>query len=264
MARPKKKGLDYFPLDTDIFTDDKLFDVQNEYGTLGEVIYLRLLCLVYKHGYYYQFDSKEKLAAMLIRSIGNRWINDKKTVIEVIDFLAKINLFSSELMQRNILTSRGVQERYLAATERRHSNIDEYSLLEKNNFKEGLKNVPETLISVTKNAVSVAETKDNVSNNATKESKVKKSKINERKEEETTEPTGSAPSPSHQQDLDKLVYDYGQAKVDEYVRRVQSWYADKGKPVGDLYATVRKWLEQDNVPIDDHEIDKYNIVINKF
>lgn len=70
--------------------------------------------------------------------------------------------------------------------------------------------------------------------------------------------------PSHQQDLDKLVYDYGQAKVDEYVRRVQSWYADKGKPVGDLYATVRKWLEQDNVPIDDHEIDKYNIVINKF
>lgn len=66
MGRNSKKGLLYFPVDVDIFEDDKLFDVQNEYGPLGEVIYLRLLCLIYKNGYYYRYDSIDKLAKMLI------------------------------------------------------------------------------------------------------------------------------------------------------------------------------------------------------
>lgn len=73
MARPIKPGLEYFSLDVDIFEDDKIFDLQNEYGPLGEVIYLRLLCLIYKNGYYYRFDSLDKLAGLLIKSIGNRW-----------------------------------------------------------------------------------------------------------------------------------------------------------------------------------------------
>ena len=73
MARPIKPGLEYFSLDVDIFEDGKIFDLQNEYGPLGEVIYLRLLCLIYKNGYYYRFDSLDKLAGLLIKSIGNRW-----------------------------------------------------------------------------------------------------------------------------------------------------------------------------------------------
>lgn len=142
MARPRKKGLDYFPLDTDIFEDEKFFDLQNEYGPLGEVIYIRLLCLVYKNGYFYKFESLDKLSAMMIRSVGNRWARDKKTVKDVISYLAKINLFSAELMQRNILTSRSIQERYLAATERRQSKIEEYCLLEKKTFRRVLKVYP--------------------------------------------------------------------------------------------------------------------------
>lgn len=261
MPRPRKKGLNYFPLDVDIFEDDKLFDLQNEYGPLGEAIYLRLLCLVYKNGYYYQFDSKEKLAAMIVRSIGNRWTKDKKTVIEVIDYLAKINLFSSELMQRSVLTSRGIQERYLLATERRQSNIDEYSLLEKNNFKEGLKTVPENAVSVAEMGVSVAETGVNVSSKYTKESKVKKSKVNESKEKETAAPDGSALPPSQ---LDKLLADYGQETVDRYINKVRSWYAEKGRTVHDLYSKVRDWLEKDGVRKIDPDIEKYKSLMNRF
>jgi len=261
MPRPRKKGLNYFPLDVDIFEDDKLFDLQNEYGPLGEAIYLRLLCLVYKNGYYYQFDSKEKLAAMIVRSIGNRWTKDKKTVIEVIDYLAKINLFSSELMQRSVLTSRGIQERYLLATERRQSNIDEYSLLEKNNFKEGLKTVPENTVSVAEMGVSVAETGVNVSSKYTKESKEKKSKVNESKEKETAAPDGSALPPSQ---LDKLIADYGQETVDRYINKVRSWYAEKGRTVHDLYGKVRDWLEKDGVRKIDPDIEKYKSLMNRF
>lgn len=172
MAKPRKKGLDYFSFDVDIFEDDKLFDVQIEYGPLGESIYLRLLCLVYKNGYYYKFESLDKLAAMMIKSIGNRWARDKKTVKEVILYLAKCNLFSSELMQRNVITSRSIQERYKLATERRQSNIEEYNLLEKNFFQEGLSGVPKNSVTVAETQVNVTETQVNVNNNTTKESKV--------------------------------------------------------------------------------------------
>lgn len=176
MAKPRKKGIDYFSFDVDIFENEKLLDVQIEYGPLGESIYLRLLCLVYKNGYYYKFESLDKLAAMMIKSIGNRWARDKKTVKEVILYLAKCNLFSSELMQRNVITSRSIQERYKLATERRQSNIEEYNLLEKNFFQEGLTGVPKNSVTVAETQVNVAETQVNVNNNTTKESKVKESK----------------------------------------------------------------------------------------
>lgn len=181
MARPKKKGLDYFPLDVDIFEDDKLFDVQNKYGPLGEIIYIRLLCLVYKNGYYYRFDSLDKLAALIIKSIGNRWVRDKKTVTDVISYLAECNLFSAELMSDNILTSQSIQMRYLTATERRQSHISEYNLLENKDFQEGSISTSKSRVNVCNNEVNVCNNSEIVSNNATKKSKVNKIKVNESK-----------------------------------------------------------------------------------
>lgn len=185
MARPKKDGLEYFPLDIDIFDDDKLFDVQNEYGPLGEVIYLRLLSMIYKNGYYYKYDSLDKLAGILIKSIGNRWARDKQAVIQVIPFLAKCNLFSPELMQENVLTSVGIQKRYLKATERRQplNNNSPYRLVDENG---------EPLISVHKNDVNVCNNEVNVCNNSINDvnntqSKVKKRKVKQSKENKNIE-----------------------------------------------------------------------------
>lgn len=175
MARPKKKGLDYFPLDIDVFEDEKVIDLSNTYGPLGEVIYMRCLCLIYKHGYYYQFESLEKLAAMLIKSVGNRWTRDKKSVVEVILYLAKINLLSAELMQRNVLTSHGIQERYLTAVGRRQIIINEYNLLEKNSDQEAVISASKNQVSATVSRVNVTETPVSVCNNSTKEIKENKS-----------------------------------------------------------------------------------------
>lgn len=131
MARPFKNGLEYFPLDVDIFNDDKLFDVQNKYGAIGEVVYLRMLCLVYRNGYYYDFQNKERLASILIRSIGNKWINDKSEVLEIVELIVECGLFSGELFAQNILTSHGIQERYIKTTDRRRKSVDEHSLIKK-------------------------------------------------------------------------------------------------------------------------------------
>lgn len=280
MARPRKKGLDYFPLDVDIFQDDKLFDVQNEYGPLGEIIYLRLLCLIYKHGYYYRFDSLDKLASMLIKSIGNRWARDKQTVKDVILYLAECNLFSSELMQNNVITSRGIQERYLKAMERNLSKIEEYSLLE-NSSQEGLLTAPQKKVSATETKAPAAETSDIVSGNPIKESKENKRKVNESISTRASsldaaaleadiwakygaEPPKSAYNDDCDDDAIKPIDGIGrgvvmlsnrqisdllavmpQSDYEDYVKRLAYCIAQKGYSVRSHYNTICRWHKED-------------------
>lgn len=178
MARLLKRGIPYFPIDVDIFEDDKIFDLSNEYGPLGEVIYIRILCLIYKNGYYYKFDSLDKLASLLIKSIGNRWVRDKQAVLQVIPFLAKCNLLSLELMQENVLTSVRIQKQYLKATERRQPmNNLEYWIIDENG--NSLQNVHKNGINVYRNEINVCNNEENVCNGT--QSKVKKSKVKESK-----------------------------------------------------------------------------------
>lgn len=250
MARPIKPGLEYFSLDVDIFEDDKIFDLQNEYGPLGEVIYLRLLCLIYKNGYYYRFDSLDKLAGLLIKSIGNRWARDKKAVKDVILYCAKCNLFSSELMQNNVITSRSIQLRYLKAKERNLPKIEEYSLLEKS-AQRGLKSAPETPVNVAETPVIATETPVNVCNNPTKESKEKKSKG---KESRTAAPP--APSPTREQ----LARKYGERAVSQYEQKYQSWQQRKGISGGISYARIAEWLVADGVPENTSSINQADIM----
>lgn len=250
MARPIKPGLEYFSLDVDIFEDDKIFDLQNEYGPLGEVIYLRLLCLIYKNGYYYRFDSLDKLAGLLIKSIGNRWARDKKAVKDVILYCAKCNLFSSELMQNNVITSRSIQLRYLKAKERNLPKIEEYSLLEKS-AQGGLKSASETPVIATETPVNATETPVNVCNNPTKESKENKSKG---KESRTAAPP--SPSPTREQ----LVRKYGERAVSQYEQKYQSWQQRKGISGGISYARIAEWLIADGVPEQNSSIDQEDIL----
>lgn len=257
MAGKPKRSIDFAGWRTDIFENDtKIDELIEAQGWIGFSIYFYLCQKAYaSDGYFYRWSYTN--AATTARRMGGGI--GSETIRQVVALCLQIGLFDKRLFDREgVLTSRGIQRRYMVAIQKRSFKEVEGKLwLLNEEESEGLIVVPENHDSLPEDVHSLPE-------NATKESKVKKSKVKERKEKETAAPVGSAPSPSHQQDLDKLVYDYGQAKVDEYVRRVQSWYADKGKAVGDLYATVRKWLEQDRVPIDDHEIDKYNVVINQF
>ena len=70
MARPQRMGLDYFPLDVDFFEDDRIALIDYEHGAVGVMVYLRLLCVIYRtSGYYCRFD--ETMAALTARRIGN-------------------------------------------------------------------------------------------------------------------------------------------------------------------------------------------------
>lgn len=174
-GRPLKEGLNYFSFDVDFFDDEKLFDLQDQYGPLGEVIYMRLLCLIYKNGYYYRFQSFDTLCAMLIRSIGSRWVRGgKQLVAQVIPLLVECNLFDKELYESGVLTSVGIQRRYLKATERRRGDIDKYRLLplsEKSEEVEALRSAPENAFIDDNNSIIDDNNSITESNNATNKSK---------------------------------------------------------------------------------------------
>lgn len=263
MARPKKMGLSYFPLDADIFEDDKLFDVQNEYGPVGEIIYMRLLCLVYKNGYYYRFDSMEKLSAMLIKSIGNRWINDKNEIAKIIGYLAECGLFSKELLKENVLTSKGIQLRYFAATTKRRSNVSEYNLVKEEMSYEEVSS-PETGVSASENDVSVCSNPQKEGDNPTKKSKENKNKQNKTKEQkrENASPvseneTGLKALPSHTENygyygnVPLTDEEYSKLKEEfphdykERIERLSEYTASSGKRYNSCYATIRSWARKE-------------------
>ena len=56
LARPRKDGLDYFPLDVDLFEDYKIKILKARYGADGIILYLYLLCRIYRQGYYMQVN----------------------------------------------------------------------------------------------------------------------------------------------------------------------------------------------------------------
>lgn len=115
MARPNKIGLDYFPLDVDIFEDEKMSAISGEFGIKGEITVIKLLCAIYRNGYYILWNDLLKfkllknlpgISSELIESIVNRLV--------LWGFFDK-SLFDSV----KVLTSRGIQKRYFEAVRRR-------------------------------------------------------------------------------------------------------------------------------------------------
>ena len=56
MARTSKIGLEYFPMDIDIFSDIKIRKLIKYQGGKAISIYALLLCNIYKNGYYMEWD----------------------------------------------------------------------------------------------------------------------------------------------------------------------------------------------------------------
>ena len=109
MARPQKVGLDYFPLDVDIFEDPKVEKVTAQFGLIGDGILVRLLCRIYREGYCTAFD--EDVARSIALKAGERELY--ATVMEVVEKLLQVGFFDEGMYYAyGILTSRGVQKRY--------------------------------------------------------------------------------------------------------------------------------------------------------
>lgn len=130
MARPIKKGLDYFFLDVDM--DDKLELIEAKHDLQGFGVIVKLWQKIYKdEGYFLVYDEDTIL-------LFAKRINTNIEVINaVISDCLKYGIFDREIFENyGVLTSAGIQKRYLTAVERRKSVdlIKQFIIVDINQF----------------------------------------------------------------------------------------------------------------------------------
>ena len=129
MGRFIKTGLDYFPFDVDFHDDDKVALLTAEFNVLAEAVIVRLLCKIYKNGYYYQWGGDERL--LFCRWAGGIFVPAQ--VDEVVKGCLRRSFFDKGVFEAfGVLTSSGIQKRFLQACNERKSVdiISDYWLLE--------------------------------------------------------------------------------------------------------------------------------------
>ena len=119
MARPIKRGLDYFPLDVNFLSDIKVRRIMRDCGERAVLILINLLCRIYEdEGYYIWWD--DDMPFLIADFIGVR----EGSVDETVKKALQVNFFDVEKFNKyNILTSAGIQSRYLEATTKRKSIV---------------------------------------------------------------------------------------------------------------------------------------------
>ena len=184
-----KKGLDFFPLDVDFFDDEKVQFISARFGIKGEVCAIRLLTRIYRNGYFIKWD--EDSAYLFSKVAGKEF--SPCLANEIVHELVKRGFFNKSLFDSfGILTSRGIQDRFLKACIRRKDvEVDaRYLLVDSSEFKnlrisKAYSSAPSFRkcihdVSISEENVYIKE--ENVDIQA--QSKVKESRVEESKEEE--------------------------------------------------------------------------------
>ena len=118
MARPNKIGLSYFPFDIDFFEDEKIEAISGEFGIKGEITAIKLLCAIYRNGYFISWN--EMLKMKLLNNLPGI---SSELLEQILKRLIKWGFFDEDLFNTaSILTSSGIQKRYFSIAKRRKNN----------------------------------------------------------------------------------------------------------------------------------------------
>ena len=119
MARPLKRGLDYFSLDVDFFEDEKVKKIGCMYGIKGEAVVLKLLCRIYSNGFYIDWDREAAMLFFRNFFAANDGVSNG-LIDGIVSRALEVGLFNAGLYKNfGILTARSIQNRYLQAVSRR-------------------------------------------------------------------------------------------------------------------------------------------------
>lgn len=120
MSNLKPEGMSYFPFSVDLFEDEALERVRDEFGVVVNSVYVLMLCYLYKKkGYYIPYSTnkeKEDLHWYIYKRVqGGKYKIQLQVLPKVIEALVARELFSRELSPK-IITSKRAQETYYRAT----------------------------------------------------------------------------------------------------------------------------------------------------
>ena len=162
-------GINYFPLN--VHLDDKFELIEAEFGLKGFAIVVKLFQKIYgQQGYYCEWT--EDVALLFGKNVGL----GGDAVSEIVRAAIKRGIFDSELYDKyQILTSRGIQERYFEAVSRR-KEVEvrkEYLLIKVDQIYKNVRILNENVNISSKN-VNISEQKK------VEESKVKEKRVEEK------------------------------------------------------------------------------------
>lgn len=163
-GRGNKVGLDYFELDCHM--EEKVRLIQAEFGLKGFAVIVKLYQKIYgEFGYYCEWNEDSLLLFMSENGVSS----DRKNLInEIISACIRRDIFSERLYKKyGILTSSGVQKRYLKATAKR-----EVVELKKEYF---LITVPKNIKNVVINSISGG--RNSISGGRNEQRRVEKSRV---------------------------------------------------------------------------------------
>lgn len=179
MGRPRKQGLDYFPVDTDIFNDFGIRILMAKFGADGFTCYMYLLTRIYKDkGYYIELN--EDLELIASQDLGMSREKVRQIMEYLFSRLLLVSITSTLVVPVTVITSTGIQRRYQEAVKVRASKNavevrEEFWLLESEETESFIKVKP-FLSNSEKKAGFSEKNGSNSEKNTTKKRKVNKSK----------------------------------------------------------------------------------------
>ena len=110
------KGIPYFPTPANFFDEEVMELLEAKFGVLASYIVMRLLCKIYKEGYYISWGKEQNL--IFVRKVGG---GIKEDMMEkIVDLLLEKGFFHKETYEKyGILTSEQIQRVWFEATTRR-------------------------------------------------------------------------------------------------------------------------------------------------
>ena len=119
-------GINYFPVGVNFMEENAMEVIEAKYGIKGSAIVLKLMCKIYKEGYYIRWDEEQ---CLIFANKAGREVQAEELqgIIEI--------LFTKGILDRNsyqengILTSESIQKVWMEATKRRKRELSELPYL---------------------------------------------------------------------------------------------------------------------------------------
>jgi hypothetical protein len=126
MARPFNQGLKYMQLDTDIYDTPKFDKLESKYGDSGLIFVYKLWGKIYSNSLFWELEDDEVALYCKKRA----FISVEK-FYEMLKVCIDYKIFDKKMFEtHNIITSKGIQRRYLQITSRwkRVTIVEEYMI----------------------------------------------------------------------------------------------------------------------------------------
>ena len=119
-------GIDYFPVGVNFMEENAMEVIEAKYGIKGSAIVLKLMCKIYKEGYYIRWDEEQ---CLIFANKAGREVQAEE-VQGIIEILFTKGILDRNSYQENgILTSESIQKVWMEATKRRKRELSELPYL---------------------------------------------------------------------------------------------------------------------------------------